>query len=158
MWLKIKSITLFACQTDYSHFCNLINYKLIEIMKKIFFLISAALICISGCSQSKQIKTKEADTLKQELRAVLADSTVKVIDVRTPKEFASGHALNSINYPIENLEDSIPLLNKEDKIVVVCRSGNRSAKATKTLKEKGFSSVYDAGKWQNIEELKKGGE
>lgn len=62
-----------------------------------------------------------------------------IIDVRSPEEFARGHYPNAVNMPLDTLANAIPQLTSEKRpIVVYCRSGNRSGKAVKLLKEAGI--------------------
>ena len=68
-----------------------------------------------------------------------------VLDVREPSEYANGHLLNAHLVPLTKLKDRIGELEKyKDKpIVVVCRSGNRSATACAILSNRGFSQAYN---------------
>lgn len=68
-----------------------------------------------------------------------------VLDVREPDEFKSGHVLNAKLIPLGKLRDRVGELERfRDKpIVVVCRSGNRSATACALLGKEGFGQVYN---------------
>ncbi len=68
-----------------------------------------------------------------------------VVDVREPDEFKTGHLLNAKLIPLGKLRDRIGELERyRDKpIVVVCRSGNRSATACALLGREGFPQVYN---------------
>lgn len=70
-----------------------------------------------------------------------------VLDVREPKEFDGGHLLNAKSIPLGKLRERIGELERyRDKpIVVVCRSGNRSATACALLGREGFSAYNLAG-------------
>lgn len=69
----------------------------------------------------------------------MAKSSLIVLDVRTPDEFKEGHVPGAINLPLGNLPEQFTSLgNKEQKIVVYCRSGFRAGKAIKLLNEKGY--------------------
>lgn len=89
---------------------------------------------------------------KEEIKKLLKEGSAKIIDVRTPEEFGAGHAKGSVNYPLQTFADSIIHLNPDEQIVLVCRSGNRSGRALKMLQEKGYKHIYNAGKWQNVDE------
>lgn len=68
----------------------------------------------------------------------------QIVDVRTPAEFAGGHADGARNIPVEELQGKLDAVGPKDKAVVVyCRSGNRSARAAKILQAAGFTSVVD---------------
>lgn len=68
-----------------------------------------------------------------------------VLDVREPAEYESGHLLNAKLVPLTKLKERIGELEKyKDKpIVVVCRSGNRSATACAILSKRGFNQAYN---------------
>ena len=61
-------------------------------------------------------------------KRAVSDSTVLLLDVRTPSEFASGHIENSILIPVQELEQRIAELEpyRGKTIIAYCRSGNRS--------------------------------
>ena len=70
------------------------------------------------------------------------------IDVRTTAEYKSGHAKGSINVPLDQIKARAnEFANKE--VVVVCKSGMRSAQAKQALQSHGVN-CYNAGAWQNI--------
>lgn len=68
-----------------------------------------------------------------------------ILDVREPDEFKAGHLLNAKLIPLGKLRDRIGELERyrEKPIVVVCRSGQRSATACALLGKDGFSQVYN---------------
>jgi len=79
-----------------------------------------------------------------------------VLDVREPGEYDAGHILNSKFIPLGKLKERLGELEKykDQPIVVVCRSGNRSGTACFLLGKQGFAQVYNlAGgvqAWQKI--------
>lgn len=68
-----------------------------------------------------------------------------VLDVREESEYKSGHVLNSKLIPLGKLHERIGELEKyRDKpVVVMCRSGVRSANACAMLGKQGFAEVYN---------------
>jgi rhodanese-related sulfurtransferase len=80
------------------------------------------------------------------------DSTL-IIDVRTPKEYQGGHIEKSVNIPLDVIADSTEQVKSYASLIVVCRSGKRSAAAKKILEEKGFTNVYDGGAWDALDKL-----
>ncbi len=68
-----------------------------------------------------------------------------VLDVREPDEFKHGHLLNAKLIPLGKLRDRMGELERcrEKPVVVVCRSGNRSATACALLSREGFTQVYN---------------
>jgi len=70
----------------------------------------------------------------------------RIIDVRTPDEFADGSYPKAKNIPLAVLQARINELEPKDKAVVVfCASGARSAQAARLLKQAGFVDVVNAG-------------
>ena len=67
-----------------------------------------------------------------------------ILDVRTAKEFASGHIEDAINidYYSRTFLDDLDRLDKVKTYLVYCRSGSRSTKAFNLMKELGFQKVY----------------
>jgi len=65
----------------------------------------------------------------QMLLTGLVAADLQLIDVRDPHEFAVGHLPQSINIPLSTLDSQVHLLNRNRRIVFVCRSGMRSQQA-----------------------------
>ena len=76
----------------------------------------------------------------------LGDPTL-VVDVRTAEEFAEGHFPGAINIPHEDIIQGIRALNvdKDQTILLYCRSGNRSDQAEIKLQSSGFSGAKNVG-------------
>ncbi len=80
-----------------------------------------------------------------EARKLVQDGA-RLVDVRTPAEFAAGHIDGALNIPVQELERRMDELEPRDQpIVVYCRSGNRSRSASHLLKSVGFTAVHDLG-------------
>jgi len=80
-----------------------------------------------------------------EARAAVA-AGARLVDVRSPGEFASGHIEGAVNLPVDQLRARTGELGRKDvPIVVYCASGARSAMAARTLKGCGFVSVRNLG-------------
>lgn len=88
-------------------------------------------------------KSKYNNISVQEARDLIEDKPELVIlDVRTVSEFEEGHIENAINIPVDELENRLNELNKEDDLLVYCRTGNRSGTAVKILADAGYTKVY----------------
>jgi len=95
-----------------------------------------------GCSSSKEglyqtISPKDVYDMRTSLDVV-------IIDVRTISEYATGYIENAINIPLDKIstvEDSVPDKNK--KVIVYCKTGNRSKQAAEQLIKMGYKNVYD---------------
>lgn len=79
-------------------------------------------------------------------KKALADENVVVIDVRTPQEYAGGHIDGAINVNVMDrnfsnlIQENAP---KDKQVMIYCRSGNRSARASAIMKDLGYPTVYD---------------
>jgi rhodanese-related sulfurtransferase len=109
-------------------------------MKKKIAAIVSALLVLTGCSSSGA-----TDLSATEFQAKTLEGGVTTIDVRTPGEFMEGHLVNAINIDVENpsFASEIEKLDKTATYAVYCRSGRRSASAVATMKDAGFSSLYN---------------
>lgn len=115
-------------------------------MKKIIpFLM--ALLLLAGCgaqseeSTYRQINAEEAATMMEE------ESSYIILDVRTAQEYSEKHIPGAINIPNEtiNTEDIPEMPDKEQLILVYCRSGNRSKQAAEKLVKLGYTNIVEFG-------------
>ena len=70
-----------------------------------------------------------------------------LLDVRTLEEYNDGHIPGAINVANESIgKNEIPQLpDKEQRIYIYCRSGNRSKQAAKKLAELGYTNLIEIG-------------
>jgi phage shock protein E len=88
---------------------------------------------------------KGGDVSSAEARQ-LVQAGARLVDVRTPDEFAAGHIPGAVNIPVQQLDARMSELQPKDTAVVVyCRSGHRSGNAARMLKNAGFNAVRDLG-------------
>lgn len=75
----------------------------------------------------------------------LENSNSILIDVRTPEEFETGHIKNAIDLDYRNasFSDKIRKLDPSKTYMIYCRSGKRSASTVDSLKNLGFTHLYD---------------
>ncbi|PMP63391.1 MAG: rhodanese-like domain-containing protein [Sulfurihydrogenibium sp.] len=79
-------------------------------------------------------------------KMIQQEKNIIILDVRIPEEYdKDGHIPNSILIPVQVLPQHIKDLEKfkDKKILVYCRSGNRSSVASKFLEQNGFKNVYN---------------
>jgi phage shock protein E len=109
-------------------------------MKKKITAIVSALLVLTGCSASGS-----TDLSATEFQAKTLESGVITLDVRTPGEFMEGHLVNAINIDVENASfaSEIAKLDKAATYAVYCRSGRRSAIAVSSMKDAGFSKLFN---------------
>ena len=115
-------------------------------MKKIIpFLMF--LLLLAGCgaqseeSTYRQVNAEEAATMMEE------ESSYIILDVRTTEEYSEKHIPGAINIPNETIgtEDIPELPDKEQLILVYCRSGNRSKQASEKLVKLGYTNIVEFG-------------
>jgi rhodanese-related sulfurtransferase len=76
-----------------------------------------------------------------QLDALLAAGSVRVLDVREPAEFKSGHVRGAIHVPVRQLPDRLDKLKRDKPYAVICQSGSRSRGATNLLLDRGFEGA-----------------
>jgi rhodanese-related sulfurtransferase len=64
-----------------------------------------------------------------------------LLDVREENEWEAGHAAQALHIALSEVPDRVDTLKKDQRIVAVCRSGQRSARAGQFLTEQGFDVV-----------------
>jgi rhodanese-related sulfurtransferase len=72
-----------------------------------------------------------------------ADGQITLIDVREPDEWAAGHIPGAVHTPLGDLDTT--RLDTSRPLVAVCRSGNRSGKATQALTAAGLDVTNMTG-------------
>ena len=68
---------------------------------------------------------------------------LRVIDVRQMQEIAQGTVPGAEALPLHTLPEKVHTLSPKEKLVVICRSGARSAQACMFLQQQGYSEVYN---------------
>jgi len=116
--------------------------KIVVISLSIFI----ALININ-CRSTPTKKTDEPSIVKSagvseispaEARPAVEAAYSQFVDVRTPEEFASGHANRTRNIPLDTLVANLDKLEKNEPVYLICRTGSRSKKAAEILVDNGF--------------------
>ena len=95
--------------------------------------------------ESQPASAKWVEVTPDKLRGMIANNKdLFILDVRNPDELVSGPALlkNAVNIPLPELSNRYTELPRNKDIVVVCRSGHRSAKAADFLVQAGFTKIY----------------
>jgi rhodanese-related sulfurtransferase len=107
-------------------------------------LVGASLLAAFALWLSQRPNISAADA-----RALVAGGA-RLVDVRTPEEYAGGHLPGAVNIPIDELPRRLDDVGRRDQAVVVyCASGGRSASATRALAGAGFTSVHNLGAMSN---------
>jgi len=116
-------------------------------MKKLVYAM-LSLFLLAGCSATpaeeatyRQIGMDEAVAMME------SESDYIILDFCTPEEFSEKHIPEAINIPNEIIgTEEIPELpNKEQLILIYCRSGNRSKQASEKLAALGYTNIVEFG-------------
>lgn len=119
-------------------------------MKLIKFLLMSLIlglmmIPLTACTNAKanyqQISAQEAKNLMD------TEKNYIILDTRTQEEFAEGHIENAILIPHYEISEKAETLltDKNQLILVYCRSGNRSKQASQVLADLGYTNIKEFG-------------
>lgn len=124
-------------------------------MKRITALLLSILLILTLGACGSQNKTEPTATARtyQQITMDIAKQIIEtetgyiLLDVRTREEFAEGHIKGAICIPNEEIEtaDLKELPDKEQLILVYCRSGRRSKEASQKLADRGYLNVAEFG-------------
>ena len=117
-------------------------------MKKLIPILLSALM-FTGCSgtSNSQTNTYRQITMDEAVDMMAQETGYIILDVRRPDEFAAGHIPNAINVPNESIGTSeiSELPDKNQLIMVYCRSGRRSKEAAEKLVKLGYTNIVEFG-------------
>jgi len=116
-------------------------------VKKLIPLLMAMLL-ISGCSApAPQEGSYRQITMAEAVTMMAQETDYIILDVRTPEEFRERHIPDAINVPNETIgtQEILQLPDKDQLIMVYCRSGNRSKQASEKLVDLGYTNIVEFG-------------
>lgn len=89
----------------------------------------------------------ESIDAKTAIHLLQNDDNVTLLDVRTIEEYKEGHLRDATLIPVHALAENLGMLkqDKNKKIIVYCRTGNRSVSASRILEENGFAPLNVKG-------------
>jgi len=118
-------------------------------MKRILTPVLLLVMILAACGQT----TGEREAVYMNITATEAKEIMDsetgyvILDVRTEEEYAEGHVPGAIlipDYEIEaRAEEELP--DKDQMLLVYCRSGRRSKLAAEALVELGYTNIYEFG-------------
>lgn len=109
----------------------------------LYWIAMAGLFISYAYSKGWILADFEFINAKQAVIRLAYDNDLTLLDVRTVKEYEEKHLKNAINIPVQKLESSLNRLEnvKSKPIIVYCRSGSRSIKASRILEKNGFTPI-----------------
>ena len=111
-------------------------------MRKLLAVLGISALLLTGCGSSSGSVTNQGAT---DFAKTTSDSSVVVLDVRTPGEFMVGHIANALNIDVEGMQFNadVSKLDKSKTYAVYCHSGRRSAIATAEMSKLGFKTLFN---------------
>lgn len=109
--------------------------------------VFAVVLAVASCQSAPTKQTDSPEIVKtagvseitpQEAKPAVEAAYSQFIDVRTPEEYATGHAYRARNIPLDTLTANLDKLEKNEPVYLICRSGSRSKKAAQILVDNGF--------------------
>ena len=119
-------------------------------MKKLIPFLMIAII-LTGCAVSRDAGNAENGyrqiTAAEAVSLMEAEENYIILDVRTQAEYEEKHIPKAVNIPNESIgTEEIPALpDKNQLILVYCRSGNRSKQASEKLAALGYTNIVEFG-------------
>ena len=119
-------------------------------MKNILPILLLLALLLTGCSASSNAaeeNTYRQITMTEAIEMMEKEENYIILDVRTEQEFAAGHIPGAILVPNETIgtTDIAQLPDKDQLIMVYCRSGNRSKQASDKLVRLGYTNIVEFG-------------
>ena len=103
---------------------------------------------LTGCAASaEQENSYHQISMDEAVSMMEKESDYIILDVRTPEEYSEKHIPNAMNIPNETIgTEEIPELPDKDQLILVyCRSGNRSKQASEKLVKLGYTNIVEFG-------------
>ena len=117
-------------------------------MKKLIPLLLSALM-FTGCAETSNHQTNNyrSITMDDAVTMMAKETGYIILDVRRPDEFAAGHIPGAINVANESIgtAEISELPDKNQLIMVYCRSGRRSKEASEKLVKLGYTNIVEFG-------------
>ena len=119
-------------------------------MKQFWILMLLPLMLLTACGQTTEKKQEAVyrNITAEDARKIMdSEEGYVILDVRTQAEYDEGHIPGAVLIPNTEIEDRAEkeLPDKDQLILVYCRSGNRSKKAAQALAALGYTNIREFG-------------
>ena len=116
--------------------------KFILFLIEHYFYSVPLIVVVILLIQSNAVKGGKKIT-PQDLVSLTNKDAAKLIDLRSPNEFADGHITGSINIPYADIEDRLHEIKLQEgkSLVLICDSGSQSANAGEVLNKSGYQNT-----------------
>ena len=120
-------------------------------MKRMIPILLMMTLLLTGCTTptkpAAEANTYRQITMQEAVEMMEKEDDYIILDVRTEQEYIAGHIPGAIVIPNETIgtEDIPQLPDKDQLIMVYCRSGNRSKQASDKLVKLGYTNIVEFG-------------
>ena len=119
-------------------------------MKRMLPMLLLLSFALTGCAASATLpetNTYRQITMQEAVELMETEDNYLILDVRTEQEYVAGHIPGAIVVPNETIgtEEIAQLPDKDQLIMVYCRSGNRSKQASDKLVKLGYTNIVEFG-------------
>ena len=119
---------------------------------KQLFLCALAILLIwtTGCAAFKSSEPTHESTESQAWKLIREGALL--VDVRSPSEYSEGHLQGAVNIPSYQIADRISEFgeDKDRDIVLYCRTGMRAMAAELTLRDFGYTHIFNAYSYEEM--------
>ena len=107
-------------------------------------LLALTMMFCAACGSKTDYQTMEINDAAE---MIAADDGHVLVDVRTQAEFEEKHIPGAILLPVDDIEDGkLERLPDKDQIILLyCRTGRRAEDAAEYLAKKGYTNIYEIG-------------
>ena len=115
-------------------------------MKRMIPLL-ISLLLLTGCGGNTADGAYQQIT-QEDAKEMMDTQEVIILDVREQAEYDSGHIPGAVLLPVGTIDETTAaevIPEKDSKVLVYCRSGNRSKTAFSTLADLGYTNIYEFG-------------
>ena len=116
-------------------------------MKRILSGLCSLLLLLTGCGANGAGNTYEQISQEQ-AKEMMDTQDVLILDVREQDEYDSGHIPGAVLLPVGTIDEKTAaevIPDKDTTVLVYCRSGNRSKKASSALAGLGYTNIFEFG-------------
>ena len=119
-------------------------------MKKMILMLLLFTLLLTGCASPAHeatVSTYRQIGMQEAIEMMEKEDNYIILDVRTEQEYAAGHIPEAILIPNETIgTEEIPQLPDKDQLIMIyCRSGNRSKQASDKLVKLGYTDIVEFG-------------
>jgi len=124
-----------------------------QITNMLYWVTMGAMVLWFAYTKGWILTNFQSIDAKTAITLIENDDNITLLDVRTIEEYKEGHLKDATLIPVQSLSQNLAMLksSKDKKILVYCRSGNRSISASRILESNGFTPINVKGGILNLQ-------